>query len=61
MTFIEWLKSLFHTPSADVLALQELEEARRELLMAQTGLEYARAIVEYNSNRVVRLQQRTEK
>ena len=61
MIFIDWLKSLMHTPSADVLALQELEEARRELLSAQTGLEYAKAMVEYNSSRMLRLEQRTAK
>lgn len=45
----------FRKPSAEVLAIQELEEAKRELLMAQTGLNYAMAMVAYNEQRVARL------
>lgn len=50
----------FLAPSADVLALIELEDARRQLLAAQTALEYAASMVDYNTKRVRRLEQRTE-
>lgn len=49
------LLDLFRKPSADMLALTELEEARRQLLLAQTALEYAEAAVAYNTKRVTRL------
>lgn len=45
----------FRKPSADMLALIELEEARRQLLAAHTALEYAVSMVEYNTKRVKRL------
>lgn len=50
----------FHKPSADVMALMELEDAKRELLAAQSGLEYAKAMVAYNEERVARLTIRTQ-
>lgn len=46
----------FRKPSAAELAKVELEEARRKLLDAQTGLEYAEAMVRYQSSRVRRLE-----
>lgn len=49
------LLDLFRKPSADMLALTELEEARRQLLAAHTALEYAVSMVEYNTKRVKRL------
>ena len=48
----------FEKPSADVLALIELEEARRQLLASLSAQEYAVAMVAYNTNRVRRLEQR---
>lgn len=50
----------FAKPSADMLALEELEEARRQLLAAHTALEYATSMVDYNTNRVSRLEQRVK-
>ena len=47
----------FKAPSADVLAVVELEEAKRQLLAAQSALEYAASMVDYNTNRVARLEQ----
>lgn len=52
------LINLFKTPSADELAVRELEEARRGLLVAQTGLDYARSMVDYETQRVRRLELR---
>lgn len=38
------------------LAAAELKEAQRELLKAQTGLEYAQAMVTYHTARIKRLE-----
>ena len=54
------LQDMFKKPSADVLAVQELEEAKRQLLMAQSGLDYALAMVKYNEDRVRRLTARVQ-
>lgn len=37
------------------LATRELDQAKRELLEAQTGQDYAKRMVEYHSDRVKRL------
>ena len=50
----------FKEPSADVLAVIELEEAKRQLLAAQSALEYAASMVDYNTSRVARLEQRVK-
>lgn len=52
--------NMFKKPSADVLAVMELEEAKRQLLAAQSGLEYAKAMVAYNEERVTRLTRRVQ-
>ena len=41
---MHYLKKLWQTPSAEALALRELEEAKRSLLEAQTNREYANAM-----------------
>ncbi len=46
---------MFRTPSAEVLALKELEEAERSLLEAQTNQEYAKRMAEYHNDRIKRL------
>jgi hypothetical protein len=48
-------KNLFSKISSTDHALLELEDASLRLLEAQSGLEYARAMVEYHSDRVERL------
>jgi hypothetical protein len=50
----------FTLPSADVIALIELEDAKRQLLAALTAQEYAAAMVDYNAKRVSRLEQRAK-
>ena len=45
----------FKAPSAMHLAVQELEDAKRELLQALSAQEYATAMVAYNTDRVRRL------
>ncbi len=46
---------LFARPSAEVMAREELEDAYRQFLRAQSGLDYARRMVEYHSDRITRL------
>lgn len=52
---IAYIRGLFATPSAEVLALRELEEAKRKLLEAQTGREYANSMCQYHQARIYRL------
>lgn len=49
------LKNLFSKPTVQSVAQDELYEAERKLMEAQTGLEYAHAMVDYHTNRVARL------
>lgn len=55
MKFIRMFDFLFHTPSAEQLAVRELQEAKRELLLAQSGVEYATNMVRYHQARIDRL------
>jgi len=48
---------MFHVPTAEILALRELEEAKRELLAMQTAKDYSGRMVEYNMDRIRRLTQ----
>ena len=52
---IEYLKSLWQTPSAEAIALRELEDAKRKLLDAQSGREYADSMCKYHEARIKRL------
>lgn len=49
------LKDLFKLPSAEALAAQELDEAKRQLLQMQSTQDYARRMVDYHSDRIKRL------
>lgn len=49
------VSDMFRTPAADVLAVAELEEAKRQLLHAQTALDYSKRMVDYHSDRIKRL------
>lgn len=51
----EKIKAVFVPPGAVVLAVRELEEARRQLLAAQTGREYADSMCRYHEARIARL------
>lgn len=55
MKYIEYIKSLFAKPSAESIALNDLEETRRQLLEAQSTQEYAAKMVEYHSGKIKRL------
>lgn len=53
---IIWFKNLFRTPTAAEIALRELAEAKRDLLKAQDGRDYANAMCKYSEDRIVRLE-----
>jgi hypothetical protein len=48
-------KQFFTLPNADVLAVRELEQAKRELLQMQTAQDYAKSMCVYHAERVKRL------
>jgi hypothetical protein len=52
---IDFIKNLFGPTSPEVMATNELEDAKRELLKAQSAMEYAKAIVTYRSDQIRRL------
>ena len=45
----------FTLPTADSMAVKELEEAKRELLRSQSALDYTKRMVEYHQDRIKRL------
>lgn len=49
------LKKLWSTPSAEALALRELEDAKRKLLEAQTSREYAESMCKFREMQIKRL------
>lgn len=52
---VNWLKSVYSVPSAEVLALRELENTKRSLLEAQSNREYADSMCKYHEARIKRL------
>ena len=52
---IEYVKSLYRVPSAEQLALRELEESKRKLLQAQSAREYADSMCKYYEAKIKRL------
>jgi len=52
---IESIKKAFATPTAEQLILIEIEEAKRQLLQMQTAKDYSSRMVEYNMDRIRRL------
>jgi hypothetical protein len=50
----------FRTPSPEELIARELDQARRGLLEAQTGRDYANAMVFYHETRIHRLRAQLE-
>jgi hypothetical protein len=47
--------AVFHIPSAQSLAIIELEQAKREHLQMLTAQDYSRKMVEYHADRIKRL------
>lgn len=54
------MKSIFQTPTAVELAVIELAEAKRELLSSQTALDYSKHMVNYHTDRIIRLSEYVE-
>ena len=52
---IKKIKQLFEAPSAETIALRELEQCKRELLNAHSSREYAQAMCEYYETKIKRL------
>jgi hypothetical protein len=50
-----WAKNAYTTPSAEALALRELEDSKRRLLEAQTAREYAESMCKYREAQIKRL------
>jgi hypothetical protein len=50
-----WVKNAYTVPSAESLALRELEESKRRLLEAQTAREYAESMCKYREAQIKRL------
>lgn len=53
------LRELMHVyspPSPEEMAQEELDQAQRELLKAQSAREYAASMVQYHTQRIERLQ-----
>lgn len=50
-----WMKNVYATPSAEALALRELEEAKRRLLETQSAREYADSMCKYREAQIKRL------
>jgi hypothetical protein len=52
---VSYFKSIFDVPTAEMLALKELEECKRKLLEAQTAKEYADSMCKYREAQIKRL------
>ena len=52
---IDRLKKFLLPPSAEVLAMRELEDSKRRLLEAQSGREYADSMCKYHEAKIKRL------
>ncbi len=52
---VNWVKNAYTTPSAELLALRELEDCKRRLLEAQTAREYADSMCKYREAQIKRL------
>jgi hypothetical protein len=52
---VNWVKNAYTTPTAESLALRELEESKRRLLEAQTAREYADSMCKYREAQIKRL------
>ena len=55
MTMLDEFKKTFTRQTAVQIIATELAEAELALLRAETGVEYASALVDYNKNRIKRL------
>jgi len=58
--FMELMKEPFKRPTPMELIAAELADAHMEKLNAETAVEYAQSIVDYNVTRIKRLNERME-
>ena len=58
--FIELMKEPFKKPTPLEVIAAELTDAHLEKLNAETAVEYAQSIVDYNTTRIARLNARLE-
>ncbi len=52
---VNYLKNMYTVPTAETLALRELEDAKRKLLDAQTSREYADSMCKFREAQIKRL------
>lgn len=52
---MNFLRNLIRTPSPEMLAARELDNARRSLLEAHSAAEYADSMIAYHQARIERL------
>jgi len=57
---IKVILNALRKPSAQAIAVQELEEAKRNLLLAQSAAEYVTQISQYHLARIKRLSEYTK-
>ena len=55
MKFINWIRRMYTPATCEELMARELDAARRDLLLAETALDYAESMVLYNKQRILRL------
>ena len=55
MKFLNWLKKIYVPATCEELMARELDAARRDLLLAETALDYSESMVLYNNQRIQRL------
>lgn len=60
VTIMEMLREPFKKPSPLEVIAAELADAHLSKLEAETAVEYAQSIVDYNINRIKRLNERME-
>ena len=58
--FMELMKEPFKKPTPLEMIAAELSDAHLEKLNAETAVEYAQSIVDYNTTRIARLNTRLE-
>jgi len=58
--FMELMKEPFKKPSPLEMIAEELADAHMEKLSAETAVEYAQSVVDYNVTRILRLNSRLD-
>ena len=61
MKFINWIRQLYTPATCEELMARELDAARRDLLLAETALDYSESMVLYNNQRIQRLTEALKK